>query len=154
MAKVQKKKVEAPVSFWGAVKNYWRGYVRFSGTSTRREYWFAWLFCVCLGFVAQVLSVKFGVIASVVFVAMFLPSRALAFRRFQDVGLSGWWYLIPYCVLLIWSQLRLATWTVLVSVEYMPWDLLMYAGFFVLWLLFLLYVFVQPSKTEGNKYRK
>ena len=44
MAKVQKKKVEAPVSFWGAVKNYWRGYVRFGGTSTRREYWFAWLF--------------------------------------------------------------------------------------------------------------
>lgn len=151
MAKLQKKELEAPVSFWGAVKNYWRGYVRFSGTSTRREYWFAWLFCLVFNFAAHLLGMVFGMVASI---AMFLPSRALAFRRFQDVGLSGWWYLIPYCVLLVWSQLRLPVWSVLVNVEYMPWDLLMFSAFFVLWLLFLLYVYLQPSKDENNKYRK
>ncbi len=151
MAKVKKKELVASVSFVDAVKNYWRGYVRFNGTSTRREYWFAWLFCLVFNFGAHLLGAVFGMVVSI---AMFLPSRALAFRRFQDVGLSGWWYLIPYCVLLVWSQLRLPVWGMLVNLEYMPWDLLMFSAFFVLWLLFLLYVFVQPTKVENNKYTK
>ena len=151
MARVQKNNAVAPVTFVEAVKNYWRGFFRFNGVSSRREYWFAWIFCFVFNVVAHLCGAVVGAIAVA---AMFLPSRALGFRRFQDVGLSGWWYLVPYCVLLVWSQLRMPAWAMFVEVEYMPWDLLMFMAFVVLWLLFLLYVYVQPSKVQNNKYRK
>lgn len=145
------KKV-VPVSFVGAIKNYWLGYVDFEGSATRREYWYAWLFCL---FVACVSALFFGkTLGTIVSTGMFLPSRALAFRRFHDAGLSGWWYLGPLLFITIYSMIRNDTWSFMLGLDMFPTDLSYFLLLFIIYVFALLIVFVQPSKLKGNKYRK
>ena len=47
------------VGFIQSVKNYWTGYINFSGTASRREYWFAWLFIMLLECLVMTISVFF-----------------------------------------------------------------------------------------------
>lgn len=145
------KKV-VPVSFADAIKNYWLGYIDFEGSATRREYWYAWLFCL---FVAFVSTFFFGrILTAIVSAIMFLPSRALAFRRFHDVGLSGWWYLGPLLFITIYSTIRNDMWTFMLDLDMFPTDLSYILLLFIIYVFALLIVFVQPSKLKGNKYRK
>lgn len=144
------KKV-TPVSFFRAIKNYWLGYVDFQGVSTRREYWYAWLFraivlFVCLMFPSRMLW-------SVVGAVMFLPSRALSFRRFHDAGLSGWWYLGPTIFLPAYCVIRDEYWMFALNLDYVPLDMIFIMFLCVAYLFELLIVFVQPTKEKNNKYR-
>ncbi len=148
---VRTKKV-VHVSFIDAIKNYWMGYVNFDGVATRREYWYVWLFrlavaCICVMFLTPTWY-------AVVWALMFLPSRALAFRRFHDAGLSGWLYLGPFVFVLVYSAIRSSMWEFMLNLEQMPRDLLVIMLMYVAYLFALLVVFVQPSKTKDNKYRK
>ena len=141
-----------PVSFWGAVKNYWMGYVDFDGCTTRREYWYVWLFRLMLMFVCLILPS--AVLWSIVSAVMFLPSRALAFRRFHDAGLSGWWYLAPMLFITIYSAIRSDFWVFLLNLDQFPGDLVWITLLSFVYLIELFVVFVQPSKMKDNKYRK
>ncbi|MBV7440595.1 DUF805 domain-containing protein [Weeksellaceae bacterium TAE3-ERU29] len=72
-------------------------YANFKGRARRAEYWYFVLFNVIiafvLGFIFGLLDLSF--VASLYWLAVFVPSIALGFRRVQDVGKPGWFIFIP-----------------------------------------------------------
>ena len=91
-----------------AIKNFFKGYVDFSGRSTRADYWWIWLANIILSI--PLYSAYFNVISSegsegaflalgglaiiyMIFgLALFLPWLALTVRRLRDAGFH--WALI------------------------------------------------------------
>ncbi|MEH6563744.1 MAG: DUF805 domain-containing protein [Halopseudomonas sp.] len=71
-------------------------YAVFQGRARRSEYWFFILFNIIamtiLGAVDYALGMQ--ILAPIYVLATFLPSLAVAVRRFHDTGRSGWWVLI------------------------------------------------------------
>lgn len=69
-------------------------YAVFSGRSRRAEFWCFYIvnlvISYVLSFLDTLLETPFSLIYALVF---FIPSLALAARRFHDVGKSGWTYL-------------------------------------------------------------
>ena len=93
------------VPFGTAIKNFFTKYFDFQGTATRSEYWFVWLALFVLRVIFVALPL--GILGTILWAIVFLPSRALACRRFHDVGLSCWWYLAPMLFLLVFGMLFL-----------------------------------------------
>ena len=83
---------ETPQTFGGAIKEGIEKYAKFSGRSSRRAYWFFYLFCFILTFVTAPLSAG---LFSAVQIALLLPSIAFACRRLHDSDKSGWFILVP-----------------------------------------------------------
>lgn len=95
-------KQSGKVGFWQAIKDFWKGYVSFQGTTTRAGYWWACLgnylliiAAVIISFIALFASndwVKGSLIFILVLLlcglVLILPSLALLTRRFRDVGLN------------------------------------------------------------------
>ena len=91
-----------------AIKNFFKGYVDFSGRSTRQDYWWIWLAIIILSipFYLAYASAKanpnseaalmtLGLLVFVYIIlglALFLPGLALAVRRLRDAGFH--WALI------------------------------------------------------------
>ena len=98
--------------FWNAITT---NYVNFHGRARRKEYWGFGLFytlgmALLLGIglaidaaignfdygseapVATIVVVILGVLAG------FLPGIAISVRRFHDIGLSGWFYLVMFVI--------------------------------------------------------
>ncbi len=78
-------------------------YVVFSGRARRKEYWMFYLFSMIFLIVAIVLDEllgtfvedsRYGVISSLLALALILPNLAVMVRRLHDVGKSGWLLLI------------------------------------------------------------
>ena len=83
-------------------------YADFKGKATRSEYWYFILFYVMvsialalidllvlnpmLGMTAQEAS-QGGILQVLFALALFVPSIAIAIRRFHDINMSGWWIL-------------------------------------------------------------
>lgn len=101
-----------------AYKKFWKGYVDFTGCSTRSDYWFAYLVNALITWCLYILVAVVGIIASsidssalliisliiglimwVYTIGAFLPGLAVTVRRLHDVG-SNWLYifipLIPF----------------------------------------------------------
>lgn len=94
-----------------AYVSFWKHYLQFSGSSSRTEYWGAFLcnwiirapFLIwgAIGLLFMTHSVNTGLIIGLIYSALALiPSLALTARRYRDAGLSPWWmigtYLMPY----------------------------------------------------------
>ena len=103
------------MSFADAVRSCLTQYVGFAGRARRSEFWNWFLFKVIVGIVAALLdryllgqTATFGTIATILNLALLLPSVAVNARRLHDTGRSGWWQLlllipiIGFIVLLIW----------------------------------------------------
>lgn len=78
-------------------------YVNFKGRSRRRAYWMFvlmnFIIMVLLTLVDAAFSIDIGIfgmglISTVYYIFIFLPSLALSVRRLHDTGRSGWWVLI------------------------------------------------------------
>ena len=141
-----------PVSFVDAVCSYWNGYFKFNGVSNRAQYWWAILFVILVDIVFNFIGLK--ILSILVSIILFLPSRALAFRRFHDVGLSGWWNLGPVLFFMIWVCVRGGSWLFMLNLEWIPGDLRVFSLVTMIWVIFNLIVVLQPSKLQNNKYRK
>lgn len=80
-------------------------YATFQGRAPRSEYWFVFLFLALSVFgLAQLLPRLGGlgflfVVGLFCFVAGIIPFISLTVRRFHDVGLSGWWYLLSFVII-------------------------------------------------------
>jgi uncharacterized membrane protein YhaH (DUF805 family) len=102
------------LGYRGAVKSYFANYVNFEGRATQSAYWFAALFVLILGLVANLIaggdSAPFSAspLASLVSLATFLPSLSVGIRRLHDTGRSGhylWFAFIPIVgliLLIVW----------------------------------------------------
>ncbi len=146
------KKQDSKVTFAGAFCDYWLRYFDFTGVSTRAQYWWVFLFIVLINVFCSLLNVQ--AISWLITVLMFVPTRAVSFRRFHDAGFSGWWNLAPYLLLCAWRMIRSETWMFYLNLEQFPTDLKVFSVLAIIWFLFSLFVFVQPSKKTNNKYRK
>ena len=74
------------VNFGEAISLFFKNYINFSGRSTRSEYWFSVLFMFIIGFVLGLMGEKVEFISRLWTLATFLPSLAIACRRFHDAG--------------------------------------------------------------------
>ena len=90
------------VSFPQAVKLGFKNYFKFSGRSSRAEYWWWFLFTVCASLILGIAdsginefaaSGQSSVLRSLFGLATLIPSLALGARRLHDIRKSGWWQL-------------------------------------------------------------
>ena len=83
-----------------AVKSALNNYAVFRGRTTRRDYWFFWLFTVIASIVAAkidtVVSSTHTYVQSLVELFLFIPSIATGTRRMHDVNKRGWWLIVPF----------------------------------------------------------
>jgi len=98
--------------FVDTVKNR---YADFNGKATRSEYWYFILFYVlisiALAFVDMLIlnpmlgmsteeAGRGGVLQMIFALGLFVPSIAIAIRRFHDINMSGWWLLLGFIPIL------------------------------------------------------
>ena len=105
--------MDKPATFW--MMEPLRKYTTFTGRARRAEYWWFFLAYFIVLIVASVIdrilglggTLGFGILYSLVALAVFLPSLGVSFRRIHDVDKSAWWLLIGLIplagiVLLVW----------------------------------------------------
>jgi len=86
------------MSFMEAVEHVFSNYARFEGRARRSEFWYFQLFQYIVFFVLGLLSVTgiLAVLIPIYLLASFIPSLAVSWRRFHDIGRSGLWYFISF----------------------------------------------------------
>ena len=105
------------MQFGEAISNGFRNYVTFSGRAARSEFWYWALFNLLLSLGAGIIDgallsdSDYSPINSLVSLALFLPSLAVAFRRLHDIDRTAWWVLIAFTgigilVLLYWDCVK------------------------------------------------
>ena len=75
------------MGFMEATKVFFKKYVDFNGRASRAEYWWSYLACAIIGFVAGFTLI----LAPIAVLGLFIPSYAAMVRRLHDTGKSGWW---------------------------------------------------------------
>ena len=88
-------------------------YANFSGRARRKEYWMFTLCCLPITIILNLLTSFMGesantlvlIVATVVGLALFLPSLAVAVRRLHDTNKSGWFYLVAFIPFIGWILL-------------------------------------------------
>jgi uncharacterized membrane protein YhaH (DUF805 family) len=81
-------------------------YAVFRGRARRSEYWLWVLINTIVTYALTVVDMfmgagkvgRFGLLSSLYYLALLMPTLAVAVRRFHDTGRSGWWAL-----LMLWS---------------------------------------------------
>ncbi|OWV78277.1 hypothetical protein ATY78_12985 [Rhizobium sp. R635] len=81
------------MGFGQAIGSYFKNYVTFRGRASRSEFWYSTLF-VALVAIALYLVDRSQTLNHIWSLATFLPSIAMASRRFHDVNRSGWHQLL------------------------------------------------------------
>ena len=71
------------VSFGEAIKLGFHGYVKFSGRSTRAEYWWWVLFVILTQQALNVVNIRIGILFGL---AVLIPGLALGTRRLHDIN--------------------------------------------------------------------
>lgn len=77
----------------GVIKKY----AVFSGRSRRKEYWMFTLINIIIFIVIAAIegfAGSPGIIATIYYLAVLIPSLAVGIRRLHDTGRSAWWLLI------------------------------------------------------------
>ncbi|MGO4115173.1 DUF805 domain-containing protein [Rhizobium ruizarguesonis] len=81
------------MGFGQAISSYFKKYVDFSGRASRSEFWFSALFVVLVSIVLYLVD-RTATLNGIWSLATFLPSIAMAARRFHDINRSGWHQLL------------------------------------------------------------
>ena len=89
------------VSFTEAINLGFRNYFKFSGRSTRSEYWWWVLFIILASTLFSITECgikivtqgQSSILQNLFSLATLIPSLALGSRRLHDVSKSGWWQL-------------------------------------------------------------
>lgn len=86
------------VSFQEALSRFFKNYIVFEGRSNRGEFWKAWLGCIVVSIVANVIDAMIGMpaVGAIWSLAILVPSIAIGARRLHDINKSGWWMLIAF----------------------------------------------------------
>jgi uncharacterized membrane protein YhaH (DUF805 family) len=87
------------MDFGKAISSYFSNYANFKGRARRSEYWFSVLFVFLVALAATVLDTilfgsEIGLFYVVVLLGTFIPTLAVTWRRFHDIGKSGGFYFI------------------------------------------------------------
>lgn len=85
------------MKFSESINTCFSKYATFTGTASRSEYWWFYLFAVMMNWMGNVFdAVLFGgaICSLVISLGLFTPWIAVGSRRLHDVGKSGWWQLL------------------------------------------------------------
>ncbi|OWV78021.1 hypothetical protein ATY77_29585 [Rhizobium sp. R634] len=82
-----------PMGFGQAIGSYFKNYVNFRDRASRSEFWFSTLFVAIIS-IALYLVDSTEIFKTIWSLATFLPSIAMAARRFHDINRSGWHQLL------------------------------------------------------------
>ncbi len=100
------------MNFFTAIKTVLGKYADFKGVASRSEFWWWWFFTVIAGvalgltpFTLEESNTALAGIASAFSLGTFIPTFAVTWRRYHDVGLSGKWvlltYILPFVLLVV-----------------------------------------------------
>jgi uncharacterized membrane protein YhaH (DUF805 family) len=81
------------MTFTKAIITCLNKYATFSGTASRPEFWWFYLFGVLISLLTCFTHETISVIVSV---ALLIPTISSASRRLHDTDKSGWWQLIAF----------------------------------------------------------
>ncbi len=79
------------MNFGQAISTCLNKYATFSGSASRSEFWWFFLFQLLVSLIASAVNDKVG---GLVNLALLLPALAVGARRLHDIGKSGWWQLL------------------------------------------------------------
>lgn len=130
---------------FASVRNFILGYFDFLGRSTRSEFWFGLSFVFLVTFAVFALFGR-GVVFSVCNILLFIPFVALSARRFQDAGLSVWWYMIPCLLFYLVPVFRAAVWARLMAFNMVSLDMALYSFFAIAFWIFCFVVACLPTR--------
>ncbi|MEV7321592.1 DUF805 domain-containing protein [Streptomyces sp. NPDC093970] len=79
-------------------------YAVFSGRARRQEYWMYTLFNLIAAIVLAIVGrlIGFPALAAIYWLAVLVPTLAVAVRRLHDTGRSGWMILVGFIPLVGW----------------------------------------------------
>lgn len=87
------------MEFVNIIKHCFQNAINFKDRAGRPEYWYFVLFCFLLGLILGAVFGDGSMITTLVQLALFVPSIAVAARRLHDTGRSGWWQLISLTII-------------------------------------------------------
>ena len=149
---------EKMVSFWRAIVNFFGQYFKFNGTSTRAEFWWGTLFLIICIFVISIVTTiiikpmqpvtveqEVALVYPVVLfcIAMIVGWYALMARRLHDIGVTA---------KLLWVCVIFRIYSFLIP-NILPGSFVVVCLFWI-WTIILFILFMFPSKTKNNPYRK
>ncbi|MBK8872419.1 MAG: DUF805 domain-containing protein [Bacteroidetes bacterium] len=80
-----------------AFVDFWKNYAKFSGRTSRYDFWTAWLLNLLLFLILH--EIRFlpyvYIIDNLLSWLLILPGLAIGFRRMHDLEKPGWYFLIP-----------------------------------------------------------
>ena len=90
-----------------AINKAFNNYLNFSGRANRSEFWYFFLFIVLINALTHVIDTyiigyhpeEMGIVSGVFWLATAIPQLSITFRRLQDVGKSGWWFLLSFTII-------------------------------------------------------
>lgn len=83
------------------IKNGFINFDDFSGTATRYEYWWFFLFTLLILAVGVLIHEH---VAQILAIILMIPLAAVGTRRLNDIGRSGWWQLfafVPFGIIVV-----------------------------------------------------
>jgi len=90
------------------IRDAFSKYAQFQGRMTRRDYWQWWLFTlityIAAGILDGAVSQNSSLVSGLAILILFVPSITTQVRRLHDVGMRGWWMLIPFANLYFYVQ--------------------------------------------------
>ena len=101
------------MTFFDSIKAVLSNYAGFTGRAARPEFWWFQLFSIIVSAIFSTLSGGnntsfFGILGTVVSIAILVPSLAVGVRRLHDIGRSGWYLLFAFIplagiiILIVW----------------------------------------------------
>ena len=88
-------------------------YADFSGRARREEFWYFMIFNLIVSAVVGLVAAipVANVVASIISLAILIPTIAVAVRRLHDANYSGWWLLLSFVplighfvLIIFWTQ--------------------------------------------------
>lgn len=75
-----------------SISTCFRKYATFTGTASRREYWYFFGFYVII----ELITSRLGAAGLLIDLAVWIPLAAAGVRRLHDAGRTGWWIFCPF----------------------------------------------------------
>ena len=77
-----------------ALKSAFYNYANFTGTASRPEFWWFWLFTIVVELLFAFIFGDSSALTIYVYGFLAIPSLSVGTRRLRDINKSGWWQLL------------------------------------------------------------
>ena len=88
-----------------ALKSGFYNYAKFTGTASRPEFWWFWLFTIVVELLFAFIFGDSSALTIYVSGLLAIPSLSVGTRRLRDINKSGWWQLLWIVVIIGWIPL-------------------------------------------------